>query len=175
MTMEQNVELTDRRLPGSESVHDSQRPPADVVLDRVVKRFGGVPAVGGISLEVFRGEFLSVIGPSGCGKTTTLRLIAGLDQPDQGQIYIQGKPQAGIPPYERNCGVVFQSFALFPHLNVIQNVEFGLKMRGISGRERRKRAEEALDVVGLKGMETRDISQLSGGQRQRVGIARALV
>jgi spermidine/putrescine transport system ATP-binding protein len=175
MTMESHVELTARRPPDREPVHDSQRPPADVVLDRVVKRFGGVTAVGGISLAIFRGEFLSVIGPSGCGKTTTLRLIAGLDQPDEGQIYIQGKPQAGIPPYERNCGVVFQSFALFPHLNVIQNVEFGLKMRGVGGRARRKRAEEALDVVGLKGMETRDISQLSGGQRQRVGIARALV
>jgi spermidine/putrescine transport system ATP-binding protein len=175
MTMESHVEVTARRPPESELVHASQRPPADVVLDRVVKRFGGVTAVGGISLAIFRGEFLSVIGPSGCGKTTTLRLIAGLDQPDEGQIYIQGKPQAGIPPYERNCGVVFQNFALFPHLNVLQNVEFGLKMRGVGGRERRNRAEEALDVVGLKGMETRDISQLSGGQRQRVGIARALV
>jgi spermidine/putrescine transport system ATP-binding protein len=148
---------------------------ADVVLDRVVKRFGRVGAVRGVSLEVFRGEFLSVIGPSGCGKTTAMRLIAGLEQPDDGEIYIQGKPQAGVPPYERNCGLVFQSFALFPHLTVIKNVEFGLKMRGMKPDERRARAARALQTVGLGDLGERNISQLSGGQRQRVGIARALV
>src|SRR5262245_48008348 len=104
-------------------------PEADVRLLGVSKRFGAVTAVDAVDLEVYRGEFLSVIGPSGCGKTTTMRLIAGLDQPDSGQIMIKGRRMEGIPPYERNVGLVFQSFALFPHLDVIENVAFGLRMR----------------------------------------------
>lgn len=147
----------------------------DIALEGVNKRFGETTAVDSISLQVRRGEFLSVIGPSGCGKTTTLRLIAGLDEPDSGQILIKGKPMEGIPPYERGLGLVFQSFALFPHLNTLQNVEFGLRMRGTSPEERKKRARKALKAVGLEGFENRDVGQLSGGQMQRIGLARALV
>ncbi|MGH6928146.1 MAG: ATP-binding cassette domain-containing protein, partial [Dongiaceae bacterium] len=102
-------------------------PEADVRLIGVTKRFESVTAVDSVDLDVFRGEFLSVIGPSGCGKTTTMRLIAGLDQPDAGQILVRGQRMDGVPPYRRNVGLVFQSFALFPHLNVLQNVEFGLR------------------------------------------------
>jgi ABC-type Fe3+/spermidine/putrescine transport system ATPase subunit len=147
----------------------------DIALDAVTKRFGETTAVNSISLEVQRGEFLSLIGPSGCGKTTTLRLIAGLEEPDSGQIVIKGEPMEGMPPYERGLGLVFQSFALFPHLNTLQNVEFGLRMRGISADERLERARKALSAVGLEGFEERDVAQLSGGQMQRVGLARALV
>ena len=113
---------------------------ADVRLQGVTKRFDDVTAVDEVTLEVYRGEFLSVIGPSGCGKTTTMRLIAGLDQPDAGQIMIRGQHMEGVPPYERNVGLVFQSFALFPHLNVLENVEFGLRMRGEASAQRGKKA-----------------------------------
>ena len=147
----------------------------DVQLDGVTKRFGDLTAVDRVSLAVRSGEFVSVIGPSGCGKTTTMRLIAGLEQPDEGTILIRGRHMEGVPPYERNVGMVFQSFALFPHLDVIGNVEFGLRMRQVDKRTRRERASRALKVVGLEGFERRRVNQLSGGQRQRVGLARALV
>jgi spermidine/putrescine transport system ATP-binding protein len=147
----------------------------DIALEGVTKSFGDTVAVKSLSLEVRRGEFLSVIGPSGCGKTTTLRLIAGLDLADSGRITVRGMRMEGVPPYERNIGLVFQSFALFPHLDVLQNVEFGLRMRGVNGAERSKRARKALAEVGLEGFERRDVAQLSGGQMQRVGLARALV
>ncbi len=150
-------------------------PEADVQLQEVTKRFGGVTAVDNVDLEIYHGEFLSVIGPSGCGKTTTMRLIAGLDQPDNGQIIIRGQPMQGVPPYRRNVGLVFQSFALFPHLSVIKNVEFGLRMRGEGAREREEKALKALRVVGMADLARRHIDQLSGGQRQRVALARALV
>lgn len=150
-------------------------PEADVQLQGVTKRFGSVTAVDDVELEVYRGEFLSVIGPSGCGKTTTMRLIAGLDQPDSGQIIVRGEHMEGVPPYRRNVGLVFQSFALFPHLTVIKNVEFGLRMRGEPPREREDKALKALRVVGMEDLARRSIDQLSGGQRQRVALARALV
>ena len=105
-------------------------PEADVQLIAVTKRFGSITAVDAVDLEVYRGEFLSIIGPSGCGKTTTMRLVAGLDQPDAGHVLIRGRRMEGVPPYQRNVGLVFQSFALFPHLNVLENVAFGLRMRG---------------------------------------------
>jgi spermidine/putrescine transport system ATP-binding protein len=148
---------------------------ADVRLVGVSKRFGDVAAVDAVSLDVFRGEFLSVIGPSGCGKTTTMRLIAGLDQPDSGQILIRGQRMEGVPPYERNVGLVFQSFALFPHLSVIGNVEFGLRMRRQPPQQREERALRALRAVGMEALAQRRIDQLSGGQKQRVALARALV
>lgn len=147
----------------------------DVELRNVVRRFGDVTAVDIGEFSVRTGEFVSVIGPSGCGKTTTMRLIAGLDQPDAGEVRIKGREMAGVPPYERNVGLVFQSFALFPHLDVLGNVEFGLRMRKVDKSERTSRAMRALKVVGLEGFERRRIGQLSGGQRQRVGLARALV
>lgn len=148
---------------------------ASVRLLGVSKRFGSVTAVDDVDLDVFSGEFLSVIGPSGCGKTTTMRLIAGLDQPETGEIIIRGLHMEGIPPYQRNIGLVFQSFALFPHLNVIKNTEFGLRMRGKSPREREEKALNALRQVGMEELAWREIDQLSGGQRQRVALARALV
>jgi spermidine/putrescine transport system ATP-binding protein len=150
-------------------------PEADVQLQGVTKRFGSLTAVDEVDLEVYRGEFLSVIGPSGCGKTSTMRLIAGLDQPDSGQIIIRGEHMEGVPPYRRNVGLVFQSFALFPHLTVIKNVEFGLRMRGEPAREREDKALKALRAVGMEDLARRSIDQLSGGQRQRVALARALV
>lgn len=150
-------------------------PDADVQLHNVTKRFDSVTAVDRVDLDVYRGEFLSVIGPSGCGKTTMMRLIAGLDQPDAGDIVIRGRQMAGVPPYRRNVGLVFQSFALFPHLSVIGNVEFGLRMRGESAKEREGKALKALRAVGMEELARRNIDQLSGGQRQRVALARALV
>ena len=147
----------------------------DVELKQITKRFGDVVAVDHADLAVRTGEFVSIIGPSGCGKTTTMRMIAGLDQPDSGEILIKGRHMEGVPPYERNVGLVFQTFALFPHLDVLSNVEFGLRMRNVDKTTRRDRARHALRVVGLEGFERRRIGQLSGGQRQRVGLARALV
>jgi spermidine/putrescine transport system ATP-binding protein len=148
---------------------------ADVRLQDVSKRFDDVTAVDQVTLDVYRGEFLSVIGPSGCGKTTTMRLIAGLEQPDAGQILVRGQHMEGVPPYERNVGLVFQSFALFPHLSVIENVEFGLRMRGEAPAQREKKALKALETVGMGPLAQRKIEQLSGGQKQRVALARALV
>jgi spermidine/putrescine transport system ATP-binding protein len=147
-----------------------------LVLENVVKRFGDVLAVDGISLEVEDGEFVSFIGPSGCGKTTTLRLIAGLEKPTSGDIYIQGKRVSDDKPWRRDTPLVWQNFALFPYLNVSKNVEFGLRMRGGMDREtRRERVHRALGLVGIGDLADRSISQLSGGQKQRVGLARALV
>ena len=148
---------------------------SDVRLEGVTKRFGKVIAVDGLGLEVSRGEFVSVIGPSGCGKTTMMRLIAGLDQPDAGQIWIRGERMERVPPYERNIGLVFQSFALFPHLDVMANVEFGLRMRGESAEQREGKAVRALRAIGMENLARRRIEQLSGGQKQRVALARALV
>jgi ABC-type Fe3+/spermidine/putrescine transport system ATPase subunit len=147
----------------------------DVEIISASKHFGSVTAVDNVSLDVYRGEFLSIIGPSGCGKTTTMRLIAGLDQPDSGQVIIRGAHMEGVPPYKRNVGMVFQSFALFPHLNVLDNVQFGLKMRNVALTDRLAKAQRALKVVGLDGYDKRRIDQLSGGQKQRVALARALV
>jgi spermidine/putrescine transport system ATP-binding protein len=146
-----------------------------VVLENVVKRFGNVVAVDGISLEVEHGQFVVFIGPSGCGKTTTLRLIAGLEQPTEGSIVINGRPMNGVKPWERDTPLVWQNFALFPYLNVSKNVAFGLKMRRIDKEARRRRVRRALERVGIAELADRPISQVSGGQKQRVGLARALV
>src|SRR3954451_12947731 len=147
----------------------------DFELRNATKRFGDLAAVDDVSLAVKTGEFVSIIGPRGCGKTTTMRMIAGLDQPDGGDVLIRGKSMRGVPPYERNVALVFQSFALFPHLDALGNVEFGLRMRGVDKKTRRERALRALQTVGLEGFERRRVGQLSGGQRQRVALARALV
>jgi spermidine/putrescine transport system ATP-binding protein len=147
----------------------------DVVLDGVTKHFGSTVAVDAIELEVQRGEFVSLLGPSGCGKTTTLRLIAGFEQPDSGQIRIGNEDVEGKPPYRRDVNTVFQSYALFPHLRVLDNVAYGLRHRGLAKPDREQRAREMLELVRLEGVERRKPSELSGGQQQRVALARALV
>jgi ABC-type Fe3+/spermidine/putrescine transport system ATPase subunit len=145
-----------------------------VELEGIVKRFGDVVAVDGIDVGVAEGEFLSLLGPSGCGKTTTLRLVAGFERPDEGAIRIDGVDVAQLPSYRRPVNTVFQSYALFPHLTVADNVAYGLKQSGISRDQRRARALELLDLVHLPGMSERKPRQLSGGQQQRVALARAL-
>jgi ABC-type Fe3+/spermidine/putrescine transport system ATPase subunit len=146
-----------------------------VELRGVTKRFGDVAAVDALDLGVRRGEFLSLLGPSGCGKTTTLRLIAGFEQPDEGEILIGGRDVAGLPPYRRDVNTVFQSYALFPHLTVLENVAYGLKQRRVPRAERHARAHAALELVQLPEHGDRKPRQLSGGQQQRVALARALV
>jgi spermidine/putrescine transport system ATP-binding protein len=136
----------------------------DVELRGVTKRFDDAVAVDAVDLAVRSGEFLSLLGPSGCGKTTTLRLIAGFEQPDEGEILIDGVDVAGRPPYKRDVNTVFQSYALFPHLNVLDNVAYGLKQRGLSRPQRHTRALEALELVRLQGFAARKPRQLSGGQ-----------
>jgi len=146
-----------------------------LVLDGIVKRYGDVTAVGPISFTVDDGEFISLLGPSGCGKTTTLHIVAGLLQPTAGRVVIGGRDVTDLEPRHRGMGVVFQSYALFPHRTVFQNVAFGLRMRKIPRDEIRVRVRKMLDLVGLPGVEDRLTDQLSGGQRQRVALARALV
>ncbi len=147
----------------------------DVELRAVTKRFGALTAVDSVSLRVRKGEFLSLLGPSGCGKTTTLRLIAGFEQPDEGEILIGGADAVGIPPYKRDVNTVFQQYALFPHMSVLDNVAYGLKQRKAGKSERYVKAREALELVHMTGRETHRPSMLSGGQQQRVALARALV
>lgn len=147
----------------------------DVVLDQVSKHFGSVVAVDQVSLSVKRGTFLTLLGPSGCGKTTTLRLIGGLERPTEGRIFIKGQDVTDTPPYKRETNLVFQDFALFPHMNVQNNIGFGLRMRGIDKGEIRRRVKEMLDLVELREMSYRKTNELSGGQRQRVALCRALI
>ncbi|MCL5046596.1 MAG: ABC transporter ATP-binding protein [Actinobacteria bacterium] len=147
---------------------------ANVELIGVSKRYGRNSVVDQVSLAVEQGEFVSLLGPSGCGKTTTLRMIAGFIPPSEGEVRISGKRMNEIPPHRRDTGMVFQQYALFPHMTVAENVAFGLKMRNIKGAEIKRRAQEALDLVQLSGLETRMPRELSGGQQQRVAVARAL-
>jgi putative spermidine/putrescine transport system ATP-binding protein len=148
---------------------------ADVRLEGLRKHYGDVVAVDGVDLEVGRGEFFTMLGPSGSGKTTTLRLIAGFEQPDAGRVRLRGRDVTGDPPYARNVNTVFQDYALFPHMTVAENVAYGLKIRRVPRAERQERVEEALRTVQLTGYGARRPAQLSGGQRQRVALARALV
>jgi spermidine/putrescine transport system ATP-binding protein len=148
---------------------------ADVRLDRVTKRFGDMVAVDDLTLDIARGEFFSMLGPSGCGKTTTLRMIGGFEDPTNGVIYLGGTEVTGQPPYRREVNTVFQSYALFPHLTVSENVAFGLLRRKVPKAEAEERVKDALRLVDLPGFDKRKPSQLSGGQQQRVALARALV
>src|SRR5262249_30106763 len=148
---------------------------ADISLDHVTKRFGSVTAVDDLVLEVKRGEFFSLLGPSGCGKTTTLRMIGGVEDPRPGATHLAGADVTAIPPYHRNVTTVFQSYALFQHLNVFENVAFGLRRRHVGRDEIRRRVRETLTLVDLPLFERRKPHQLSGGQQQRVALARALV
>ncbi|NWA40935.1 ABC transporter ATP-binding protein [Pseudomonas reactans] len=146
-----------------------------VQFTHVSRQFGEVKAVDRVSIDIQDGEFFSMLGPSGSGKTTCLRLIAGFEQPSAGSIRIHGEEAAGLPPYQRDVNTVFQDYALFPHMNVRDNVAYGLKVKGVVKAERLNRAEEALAMVALGGYGDRKPVQLSGGQRQRVALARALV
>ena len=141
----------------------------------LTKTFGDVVAVDGVDLEVASGDFFTLLGPSGSGKTTTLRLIAGFERPDSGRVELAGADVTGTPPYERDVNTVFQDYALFPHMDVVDNVAYSLRVRGVGKSERAQRVEEALRVVQLSGMGDRKPLQLSGGQQQRVALARALV
>jgi putative spermidine/putrescine transport system ATP-binding protein len=149
--------------------------PPDIRLSGLRKTYGEVVAVRGIDLEIARGEFFTLLGPSGSGKTTTLRMIAGFEEPDQGKVELGGRDVTGIPPYDRQVNTVFQDYALFPHMTVGDNVEYGMRVQRVGKDERRKRSSEALDMVRLSGYEGRKPSELSGGQRQRVALARAIV
>ncbi|HEY6584863.1 MAG TPA: ABC transporter ATP-binding protein [Gaiellaceae bacterium] len=152
----------------------AERPP-DVEAVGLSKSYGDVAAVDGIDLRIPAGEFFTLLGPSGSGKTTTLRLIAGFELPDDGRILLQGRDVTNRPPFDRNVNTVFQDYALFPHMTVGQNVEYGLMVKGVGKDERHRRAGEALEMVRLAGLAPRKPSQLSGGQRQRVALARAIV
>ena len=146
-----------------------------VVLDQVVKRFGVATAVDHLSLDIARGEFFSMLGPSGCGKTTTLRMIGGFEAPTEGTIALDGRDVTELPAYRRDVNTVFQSYGLFPHLNVFDNVAFGLRRRKVAGKDVDRRVLEALELVNLGAYRKRRPAQLSGGQQQRVALARALV
>ena len=146
-----------------------------LALDGIVKRYGNVPALGPVSFTVEEGEFLTLLGPSGCGKTTTLHVIAGLLEPDDGRLFMRGDDITAMPTDKRGMGVVFQNYALFPHKTVEENIGFGLRMRRVPKPQIQERVGEMLDIVGLPGVEARYPRQLSGGQRQRVALARAMV
>jgi putative spermidine/putrescine transport system ATP-binding protein len=148
---------------------------AEVRLEGLRKTFGDVVAVAGVDLEVREGEFFSLLGPSGCGKTTCLRMIAGFEEPTAGRIVLHGRDVAGLPAYERDVNTVFQDYALFPHMSVHDNVEYGLVVKGVGRAERRQRVGEALRMMRLDRLDRRKPGELSGGQRQRVALARALV
>ncbi|MES1246133.1 MAG: ABC transporter ATP-binding protein [Actinomycetota bacterium] len=148
---------------------------ADVDLQGLTKRFEDVVAVDDLSLEIEQGRFFALLGPSGCGKTTTLRMIGGFEEPTSGRIELGGRDVSGLPPYKRDVNTVFQSYALFPHLTIFENVAFGLRRRRVRGAELRTRVDDALALVGLAELGRRKPRQLSGGQQQRIALARALV
>ena len=141
----------------------------------LVKRYGEVRAVAGVDLDIERGEFFTLLGPSGSGKTTTLRMIAGFETPSEGTVELAGEDMTGVPPYDRPVNTVFQDYALFPHMTVGENVEYGLRVARVDKTERARRRQEALEMVRLPGYEARKPAELSGGQRQRVALARAIV
>jgi len=150
-------------------------PEVDVRLERVTKDFGETVAVDDLSIDIPEGEFFSMLGPSGCGKTTTLRMIGGFEEPTRGTIYLKGRDVTDLPPYKRDVNTVFQSYALFPHLDVFENVAFGLRRRKVGKSDIQTRVNDALKLVDLLGFEKRKPAQMSGGQQQRVALARALV
>ncbi len=155
--------------------HPAEPGASAIRFEGVTKRFGELAAVDSLDLDVKAGEFFSLLGPSGCGKTTTLRMVAGFEQPSEGRIFLEGNPVETVPPYRRNVNTVFQSYALFEHLDVERNVAFGLRRRKVPSDEIRTRVAEALELVELRGREKARPRELSGGQKQRVALARALV
>ena len=159
----------------SSAIEPASSSGAAVVLESVSKTYGAITAVDGLSFRIEPGEFITLLGPSGSGKTTTLMMIAGFDHPTAGEIYIDGAPIVGVPPYRRGIGMVFQSYALFPHMTVAENVGFALKQRGAGKAEIAGHVATTLDIVRLRGYEARYPRQLSGGQQQRVALARAII
>jgi spermidine/putrescine transport system ATP-binding protein len=157
------------------ALDDSQKAPPAVRLENVTKEFKGMMAVDDLTLELAQGEFFALLGPSGCGKTTTLRMVGGFEQPTSGKIYLGGEDITWTPPYKRDVNTVFQSYALFPHLTVFDNVAFGLRRKGKDKDDIKRLVEEHLEILGLGGFGSRPATQLSGGQQQRVALARALV
>ena len=141
----------------------------------VSKSFGKVKAVDGVNFEINRGEFFSLLGPSGCGKTTLLRMVAGFEMPDSGEVFIDGQPMSAIPPNQRPVNMVFQNYAIFPHMDVRGNISFGMRKSGLSKVELNRRIDEILELIKLQGFGKRGADELSGGQRQRVALARALI
>jgi putative spermidine/putrescine transport system ATP-binding protein len=154
---------------------DGAEAPPDISVRGLTKRYGDVVAVDGVDLDIPAGEFFTMLGPSGSGKTTTLRMIAGFEMPDEGSIELAGEDVSRLPPYDRPVNTVFQDYALFPHMSVQQNVEYGLMVKKVKRGERHTRAQQALEMVRLAGYGDRKPGQLSGGQRQRVALARAIV
>ncbi len=152
----------------------SERKGVEVRLENLVRQYGPVTALNGLSLTIAPGELVALLGPSGCGKTTALRLLAGLEEADGGRIIVGGEDVTGLPANKRNIGMVFQAYSLFPHMVAWENVAFGLQMRGVGTAERKKRALETLELVGLGRLAYRYANQMSGGQQQRVALARAL-
>jgi len=150
---------------------------SDIILElsQIEKSFGDVRVLNGIDLSVRKGEFITLLGPSGCGKTTTLRIIAGLETPDSGRVFLAGKDVTDLEPNKRNVNTVFQNYALFPHMNVESNIAYSLKLKKVDKQTIAKTVKEALELVQLSGYEKRMPDELSGGQRQRVAIARAIV
>ena len=177
MTVSVNPQTSDApvAVPRTAALVGTDATAADVEIVDVTKRFGEVVAVDHMDLRIAHGEFYSLLGPSGCGKTTTLRMIAGFEQPTEGEILLAGQPIAGVPPYRRNVNTVFQHYALFPHMNVAQNVGYGLRQRKVTKAEETRRVGEALELVRLGGYGARRVWEMSGGQQQRVALARALV
>ena len=167
----------------TQTVNETTRPTVEtigelgarVIFDQIEKRYGSVVAVDGVSLDIAPGEFVTLLGPSGSGKTTTLMMLAGFEIPTAGEIYVDEDPIASVPPYRRNIGMVFQNYALFPHMTVGENIAFPLQMRKLSRTEITRQTTAVLELVGLPGYEGRYPRQLSGGQQQRVAVARALV
>jgi spermidine/putrescine transport system ATP-binding protein len=150
-------------------------PTPAISIRGVTKRFGDVTAVDDLTIDIREGEFLTLLGPSGCGKTTTMRMVAGFEEPDAGDILLRGEDVVGVPPNKRHVNMCFQNYALFPHMDVQQNIEYGLKLKKVGKEERERHVKEMLAIVRLEGFEHRRPGQLSGGQQQRVALARALV
>ncbi|MEV5116338.1 ABC transporter ATP-binding protein [Peribacillus frigoritolerans] len=170
--LKKDVEINRQHLEAVQGVRSNKN---DVEIKGAFKQFGANVVLNGIDLEVKQGELLTLLGPSGCGKSTTLNLIAGFLDPDRGEVHIKGNNVTKVPPYKRDLGMVFQTYSLFPHMTVYENLSFGLKLRKVGKAEQKKKISKALELVKMSGLENRYPRELSGGQRQRVAISRALV
>jgi putative spermidine/putrescine transport system ATP-binding protein len=169
------ISLASRNAPNNAPGAGADGATPDIRLRALTKRYGDVVAVDSIDLEIARGEFFTMLGPSGSGKTTTLRMVAGFETPDAGTVELAGRDVSRVPPYDREVNTVFQDYALFPHMSVAENIEYGLRVKKTPRDERSRRRKEALEVVRLPGLDERKPSELSGGQRQRVALARAII